>query len=526
MEFKVNKLKRINRVIAIMASVFIFNNALASQTIEVNPFKQDMSPPLREISSSKSHPKIPTIIQHNNVSPIHHFQKIEDTVLQYVSTKQTLLKLFVFQGMGIGLNNYTIHYAPANANGSVGLTQYVQWVNADMAVFDKTTGTLAAGFPKSGNSLWAGFGGVCETTNKGQPIVKYDQLANRWVITQTAFTNINSGPFFQCVAISTTGDATGSYYRYAYQFNEFNDDPKLSLWPDAYYMTFKLKNGPLVCAADRNKMLSGLNATLQCIPLSYTNTSILLPADFDGLALPPTGTPGYFMGIKAPNNLIFYRYHVDFNNSKNSVLSGPTAIFVANFTPSCAATAGAACAIQPGTTTLLDTLSDRLMHRLAYRQFAAYGSLVATHTIQGPAPKLAPAIRWYELRFLAGDQIPTVYQQASFTPDSMNRFIGSIAMDKFGNIALGYTVSSSLVHPSPELAWRNATDHLNTLSYYQPLITGLGSQINLSRWGDYNSMSLDPSDDCTFWYTNQYLKTNGSFNWSTSIISFKLPGCI
>jgi hypothetical protein len=260
-------------------------------------------------------------------------------------------------------------------------------------------------------------------------------------------------------------------------------------------------------------MMAGLAATMQCTHVSNSGTA--LPSALYGKALPPAGTPGYFLTFRSPSTLNLFRYHVDFANPANSTFTGPTSITVANF-----ATANKAA--QPGTTTTLDTLSDRLMMRLAYRQFPTYGSMLANHSIQGTSG--AAAIRWYEIRFNTTGT-PSLYQQGTFSPDATNRFMGSIAMDKSGNVAVGYSESSASLFPSISIATRAPSDPLGTMTLTQRIITGTGSQTGISRWGDYTSMTIDPVDDCTFWYTNEYLKTNGSFNWSTHIDHFVLPNC-
>jgi len=444
---------------------------------------------------------------------------------------QSKIPIQGFQGIGQGLGSYQVTSAQPNIAASVGLAQYVQWVDTDIAVFDKATGTVAPGFPAPGNTLWSGFGGVCENINLGDATVKYDQLAHRWVLSQHAFVDKNQGPFFQCIAVSTSEDAAGSYYRYAFQLDALNDDAKMGLWPDAYYMSFDMSgrtsNGPRICAFDRDKMLSGLPATMQCRQYTAADTSSLQPADLDGRVLPPAGTPEYFISLSPPQNLLLFKFHVDFSNPNNSTITNAISIPVDSFTKACTADGGDECAIQPFTPNKLNLVTDRLTRRLVYRQFFDHGSLLATHTIEGPPPKLAPALRWYELRIdPQPDANPVVYQQATQAPDSMNRFTGSMAIDHYGNMALGYTVTSSLVFPSLELSGRNYFDPLNVLNI-QALFTGTASQVdNVHNWGNYSAMSVDPVDDCTFWYTNEYLSATGSFNWSTFIVNFKMAACL
>ena len=429
-----------------------------------------------------------------------------------------------FAGVGNGDYGFRPNAAPPDTNGAVGATQYVQWVNESFAVFDKTTGAITPGFPKAGNTLWTGFGGGCETNNDGDPIVQYDKAANRWVMTQFS---VATTPYLQCVAVSTTSDATGSYYRYAFSYGntQFNDYPKLGVWPDGYYVTYNIFNngvtfaGSKVCSLDRAKMLTGAGATQVCFQTS-SSFGGLLPADLDGSTPPPAGTPNYVMSF-GTNSLNLWKFHVDFATPANSTFTGPATIPVAAFTAACAS-----CIPQAGTKQRLDTLSDRLMYRLAYRQFAGYDALVVNHTVKvsGNKRNEVDGIRWYEVRNLG--TTPTVYQQGTYSPDSTSRWMGSIAMDKQGNIAVGYSASSAAISPSIRYTGRLFTDAVGTLQAENIIQSGGGSQLpNLSRWGDYSAMTVDPVDDCTFWYTTEYLKSSGTFNWSTRIASFKFPGC-
>jgi hypothetical protein len=522
-----NKFRLKYLTVAMMLSVSMAH-ANQDKTIVIYAIKHDISKPLRSLPSLSENEWIE---KQKTILPLHHVsfsgvknKNVIDSALQVSSVTGLLVPLQTFMGVGMGLGSYQVTAIPSDSNGSAGMNQYVQWVNYDFAVFNKDTGQLAVGFPKKGNSIWQGFGGLCETTNGGEPLVKYDQLAHRWVLSQIAY---NQTTNYQCVAVSTSEDATGTYYRYAFLMDSFNEYGKLGLWSDAYYMTFSMEGpsafGPRACALDRTKMLAGQNATMQCKQLGST-IGTLLPADLDGQTLPANGTAEYLMSLAPPDRINVYQFHVDFAAPGNTTLTGPISIPVASYNLSCPNSNGI-CGVQPNTTVLLDTINDRLMHRLAYRQFNDFASIVATHTVQGPAPKKSPAIRWYEFRIPSNSTIPEVFQQGTFAPDSKNRFVGSIAMDKNRNIAVGYTVSSSVIFPSPEFAMRFASDPLSTLTHLQPLWTGTGSQTSYNRWGDYTSMSIDPRDDCTFWYTNQYLVSSGAFNWSTSITNFKLNGC-
>jgi hypothetical protein len=434
-----------------------------------------------------------------------------------------------FAGVGQKDYGFADQYAPPDTNGAVGATQYVQWVNTYFAVFDKTTGAIVSGLPKAGNSIWAGFGGGCQTNNDGDPIVQYDKLANRWILTQFS---VSTTPFLQCVAVSQTSDATGAYNRYAFSYGntQFNDYPKLGVWPDGYYLSYNIFNngqtfaGSKVCALDRNAMLAGDPATQQCFQLS-TSYGGLLPSDLDGTTAPPAGSPNYFMNFGS-NSLRLWKFHVDFADSASTTFIGPTNIPVAAFSPACG---GGTCISQPQTGQRLDSLGDRLMYRLAYRNFPGspgHESLVVDHSVTVGKSRLSTnvGVRWYEIRDPNG--APKVFQQGTFAPDSTSRWMGSIAMDKQGNIALGYSASSGSVYPSIRYTGRLVTDAAGTMQAEKVIMAGGGSQLpKLSRWGDYSAMTVDPVDDCTFWYTNEYLKASGTWNWSTRITSFKFPGC-
>jgi hypothetical protein len=435
-----------------------------------------------------------------------------------------------FEGIGEGLAGYNVNVAPPDTTGDVGLTQYVQWVNLSFAVFDKATGVKTYG-PAAGNTLWSGFGGPCQTSNDGDPLVQYDQLANRWVMSQFA---VDSTPYRQCVAVSTTSDATGTYNRYEFTYgNDFPDYGKLGVWPDGYYITYNMFpggssfGGTKICAFDRARMLAGLSATQQCFQLSTAFGSVL-PADLDGSTAPPAGAPNYLVN-DSTNALNFWKFHVDWTTPANTTLTGPISIPVAAFSHPCPNTNRGACVPQPSTSQKLETLADRMMYRFAYRNFGTHESLVVNQAVKIGTNKknIITGIRWYELRD-PGNNPPTVFQQSTYSPDSGNwRWMGSAAMDKQGNLAVGYSISnSSSLRPTIRFAARNVTDPLSTLSSEINLFTGTGSQTQtLARWGDYSTLSVDPSDDCTMWYTNEYLAVNGTFNWHTRIASFKLAAC-
>ena len=443
-----------------------------------------------------------------------------------------------FAGVGSPNGSYAsspCSCAPSDDNLSVGATQVVQFVNTDVGVFSKS-GVEAAGFPKPGNWVFSGLNDGCASNNDGDPIVKYDVVAGRWILTQFS---VSTTPYLQCIAISDSADATGTYHTWAYSFgsSNFNDYPKLGIWPDssynAYLMSFNIFlngrtfSGPDACAIDRASMLSGLASPAMVCFQQSSGYGTLLPSDFDGnpaltgsTQLPPAGSPGYFADFGS-NSLSLWSIKPNFANPSASTLSGPSALATAAFSEACS---GGTCVAQSGSSQKLDSLGDRLMYRLAYRNFGTSQSMVVTHSVTGSG---TAAPRWYELSKTASSSSSwSIRQQSSYAPDSTYRWMGSVAEDRLGDMALGYSVSSTSINPGIRYTGRLAGDSLNQMRPEGTILAGTGAQNGgLNRWGDYTSMAVDPSDDCTFWYTNQYLKATSSFNWSTWIASVRFPGC-
>ena len=423
--------------------------------------------------------------------------------------------------------------APPDTTGDVGPNHYVQWVNLRYAVYTLTrdannqiTGfNLVSGFPKNGNVVWQGFGGRCQSDNDGDPIVQYDQLADRWILTQFA---VSGTPYTQCVAVSTTGDPTGTYNRYAYSYDRsFNDYPKMGVWPDAYYISYNMfRNGRsftgnTVCAFERAQMLTGGPARQACV--NTTGGHSMEPADLEGTTAPPAGSPNLLMSLTS-TAVQFWRFSVNWT-AGTGTLTGPTNVAgVAAFSRACG---GGTCIPQPGTTTQLDSLADRLMYRLSYRNFGDHEALVINHSVTSGS---GVGVRWYELRNATGQTLgsaaPVLFQQGTFAPTTAFRWMGSAAMDKTGGIAIGYNLSSSTIVPSIRYAYRGPADPLGTLGNETIINAGVGSQTgNLTRWGDYSTISVDPVDGCTMVFTSQFQPANGNFNWTTYIHSFKLSTC-
>ena len=421
---------------------------------------------------------------------------------------------------GIGANGS----APSDANIAVGPNHIVQMVNSEIAVYSKS-GNLLAGYPKSLGSIFSSLGGSC-TGEWGDPIVQYDRAADRWLLTQLESFN---GPYGECIAVSQTNDPTGAYFLYAFSTgSNFNDYPKFGVWPtstnSAYLATYNFfaNGGPFVgaelCAYDRAAMLSGAASPASvCFPIP--NDGGYLPADVDGSTAPPAGSPATFLTCETLSSLRYYQLTPNFANPNSSTLSAATDINVAAFNEACG---GGTCIPQPGTSQQLDSLADRPMYRLAYRNFADHDALVVNHSVTAGS---SAGVRWYELRSPLTEAF-TLFQQGTFAPDATYRWMGSAAMDQAGDIAIGYSASSSSVSPAIRYTGRTPTDPAGTMRAETSLQVGSGSQTGgLSRWGDYTAMRIDPSDDCTFWYTNQYEPSNGSFNWATFIGSFKFTNC-
>ena len=453
-----------------------------------------------------------------------------------------------FQGVGRG-TGYITRGSPPDANGSAGPLEYVQWVNSSYGIFDKATGELkpiedpATGHKETeildGNQLWQGFGGKCEFSNDGDPIVLYDKLAKRWVMAQFAYSKPAGPPYAECIAVSSSADPAGQYARYEFDFNNFNDYPKFGVWPNGYYATFNMFEyvdgdflGTKICGFEREKMLAGAEqASMQCVNLYNPPYAGLLPADFDGLqtTAPSDQTPEYFVALDA-NNLDLWRYRVDWDDARQSTLNRtPVQLPVAPFDFPCQNDdKQIPCILQPGDSgQKLDSLGDRLMYRLAYRNFGSHESIVVNHTVQVGDHT---GIRWYELSDLSGT--PSVVQQGTFSPDDgLFRWMGSIAMDKKGNVLLGYSASGSYVYPSIRLTGRLHEDNPGTMRNEIILMPGQGSQVSTvskyitDRWGDYSSVSLDPEDDCTFWFTSQYQTSTETYIWSTAVFRIKFDNC-
>jgi len=419
-------------------------------------------------------------------------------------------------------------YVPSDSNLAVGPNEIVEVVNVQFAVYSKTGAALAG--PTNIQHLFGPLGGVCASTY-GDPIVLYDREADRWVLSEIG-SNSAGSVGAECIAVSKTSDPTGAYYLYGYSFgSDLNDYPKLSTWAtatnSAYLATYNIfedflsYTGADLCALDRTKMLAGNASAAQICKKTPGSEFGYLPGDMDGPTPPLNGTPGPFISWynNNPGQLYLRTLNVNFAVG-TATLSAPTVISVASSSLACGN--GGQCVPQHGTTQTLDSLGDRLMYRFAIRHFADHDRAVVNHAV-GTGGHVA--VRWYELYDPTGSV--TLNQQGTFAPDSTYRWMASLAEDQVGNIGMGYSASSSSINPGIRFTGRVPSDAAGTMETESTILQGTGSQVGSSayRWGDYTAMQVDPSDDCTFWYVDQYQKVNGQFDWTTNISSFAFNSC-
>jgi hypothetical protein len=446
---------------------------------------------------------------------------------------------------------------PPDPVGDVGPNHYVEMVNLVFAVFDKS-GTPLIPATDTG-TLWQGFAVEDCTDPSGDPIVVYDQLADRWILSQFTTRGLDdpSLPFYNCVAVSTTGDPTGTYHRYAFSTGaNFPDYPKYGVWTDSYVITTRefgptVEYGIGVYALDKNKMLNGQPARAVSFFVDGNDPALLplvgdglLPADIDGNTKPAPGTAIPIFGTQDDGGgyggtfdaLNVWDLKVKWRSTPLASLALKTQLAVAPFDSifPCAPTARD-CLPQPGITDpnqYLDILSyrQRPTWRLAYRAFKGHESLVTSQSVEARPGQAG--MRWYEVRRNAAGSY-AVHQQGTYAPaDGVHRWMGSIAQDKSGNMALGYSVVNGTdVYPGIRYTGRQVADPAGVMGLGEgTIVDGTGVQLTTnSRWGDYSSMNVDPSDDCTFWYVNEYYTLAGQASspagWQTRIASFKLPGC-
>ncbi len=495
-----------------------------------------------------------------------------------------------FDGLGTGLSATTTARNPSDNSLAVGPDHIVQTVNSQIVVFSKkgkvfeATGKVLYG-PISTNTVFAGFGGVCEARPNGDAVVRYDQLAQRWLVVMPIFRRAvvrdanevadvhvaaprgvaarpgqaaqpgppapfgppppapatpqrgqgppaapSQGSYAICYAVSSGPDPLGSYYRYAFERPLFPDYPRPAVWPDGYYTPTSTGDDVIqkhVCAADRAQMLKGLPATEQCVVIDGVN--FLNTADVDGPEAPPAGAPNIVMaagGTQLKNDLdddgiYAWGLYVDWKNPAKTKLEGPRKIDVAPYHYLCGGQL-TNCVPQPGTDRRLDAQGDKIMPRLVYRRIGRRESIVAVHSVDTAAG--GGGVRWYEFRLDAG-RVPRLFQQGTYAPDGFFRWMASPAIDRAGNIGIGYSFGGTPNFPGQRFAGRVAGDPPGLLTLRETtLVEGEGSQSNSMRWEDYTQTAMDPSDDCTIWYVGDYLKKDAT-GYSTRIGGFRMPGC-
>jgi hypothetical protein len=499
-----------------------------------------------------------------------------------------------FDGLGVGFSGpqgaATLRN-PSDNSLAVGPNHIVQTVNSRMAIFTKKgvrfteTGRVLYG-PVNTNNVFRGFGGTCEARNNGDAVVRYDQLARRWLIVmpifgraderpdqpplwsaraapydspvgvanqpgaaetlfqpppQTAQTNPApqppaqpkppplKGPYSICYAISRTDDPMGSYYRYEFLRPLFPDYPRPAVWPDGYYVPTSTGDEVIekhACVVERNAMIAGRPAREQCFVI--TDVNFLNNADLDGMQRPPAGAPNVMLAaggtqlknVFEDNAILWWKVHIDWKDSAKSRLEGPTRVAVAPYHYLCDGQL-TNCVPQRGAERRLDAQGDKIMARLVYRRIGNQQSIVAVHSVNTAAG--GGGVRWYELR-LDRHNKPSLYQQGTYALPGF-RWMASPAIDKFGNIGIGYSYGAADQFAGQRFAGRTPNDPRGQLTLKEAvLVEGEDAQTNTLRWQDYTQTAIDPGDDCTIWYVGDYVK-KGAASYSTRIGAFQLPGC-
>ncbi len=496
-----------------------------------------------------------------------------------------------FDGLGYGFEGpqgSAFTRNPSDNSLAVGPNHIVQTVNSQMAIFDKKGNVLYG--PVETKNVFKGFGGPCEKWNNGDAVVRYDQLADRWLIVMPIFTRLpmrddepetptaadrsylsvkgrvgqpgaaqklyipgdedmlsdeererlreerrnarreNEGSYCMCYAVSTSSDPFGSYYRYEFVRPLFPDYPRPAVWPDGYYVPTSTGDRVIekhACVVDRNKMLKGEDATEQCFIID--DVSFLNNADLDGTQLPPAGAPNIMMATGGSqlnedfddDGIYYWKIYTDWDEPQQSRLEGPTKIEVAPYNFLCNGQL-TECVPQPGTDQRLDAQGDKIMSRLIYRRIGDQESIVAVHSVDTEVG--AGGVRWYEFR-LDDNRDVLLYQQGTYAPDGMYRWMASPAMDKYGNIGIGYSYGGKNAFPGQRFAGRTPDDPPGVMTTAEvALVHGRDVQTNTRRWEDYTQTAIDPSDDSTIWYVGDYYQ-EGADTYSTRIGAFRLPGC-
>jgi hypothetical protein len=486
-----------------------------------------------------------------------------------------------FDGLGLGFSGP--HGAanfrnPSDNSLAVGRNHVFQIVNSRVAIYSKQGEVLYG--PVSTNTVFRGFGGACEANNSGDAVVRYDQLADRWLIVMPVFrrgagtagqpTLVSvpgrpdqpgpavplfspppsspvppgqppqrgatpqgpppQGPYSMCYAVSATPDPLGAYYRYEFIRPLFPDYPRPAIWPDGYYVPTSTGDDVIekqACVAERARMLKGEPASEQCVVIKDVN--FLNIADLDGKNLPPAGAPNIILAaggtqlkkVFEDDGIFAWKFHVDWKTPANTKLTGPEKIAVAPYHYLCDGQL-TNCVPQPGTESRLDAQGDKIMARVVYRRIGNRESVVAVHSVNTSAG--AGGVRWYELQIDSQTRNIRLKQQGTYAPDGLYRWMASPAMDKLGNIGIGYSFGGSPTFPGQRFTGRLNNDPPGKLTLRETILAeGEGIQ-NAMRWEDYAQTAMDPADDCTIWYVGDYMK-KGETAYTSRIGAFRLPGC-
>jgi hypothetical protein len=549
-------------------------------------------------------------------------QSIEQTNM---GTKVGLEVVASFDGLGVGFNGpqgTTSLRNPSDNSLAVGPDHIVQVVNGAMAIYTKKgkkyneTGRVLYGPVQSNISLFKGQGGQCESRRNGDVVVRYDQIANRWLFVSPLFQRgpnrpdqpaipkggepaqfqvpavanqpgpaaplfvpptpaaapanppanpapaapanprtgapgpggrgnapPATGPYGMCYAVSTTSDPMGSYYRYEFLRALFPDYPRPAIWTDGYYIPTSTGDNRIsetiatqkhACVVERDKMLAGKPAREQCLIIE--NVNFLNNADIDGKNLPPKGSPNIMIAAGGEqlsskfedDGLYAWQFKVDWDDPSKTTATGPQKISVAPYHYLCNGQL-TDCVPQPGTDHRLDAQGDKIMARVAYRNVHGKELIVLVHSVNTASP--GGGVRWYELDVDAksSSRALTLKQQGTYAPGGSYRWMGSPAIDKNGNIGIGYSFGGAPNFAGQRFAGRLANDPLNQLTLREVVLAeGAGSQTTsrntTERWEDYTQTGVDPSDDCTIWYVGDYFKKDATA-YSTRIAGVRLPGC-
>jgi hypothetical protein len=495
-------------------------------------------------------------------------------------TRPALVPVASFDGIGATLHEGdTPPRNPSDNSLAVGPDHVMQAVNSQVAVFTKA-GRVVYG-PLGTHAFFTGFGEVCGSRSNGDAVVRYDQLASRWLVVMPIFRRavvrdaadspaarlaaappgvparpgqasspgpaVRPGPppvappgpfvapapdaiYALCYAVSATADPNGLYYRYVFERELFPDYPRPAVWPDGYYLPTSTGDDIIqkhVCVVDRTKMLAGQPATEQCVVVNDVN--FLNTSDLDGTRLPPPGAPNLVVATGGmqlrhdldDDGLYVWKMFVDWAQPSHTRLDGPRKIAVAPYHYLCGGQL-TSCVPQPGVERRLDAQGDKIMARLVYRNLGTHQALVAVHSVDTAAG--AGGVRWYEFRVDANGD-PQLFQQSTYAPDQAYRWMASPAIDRAGNIVVGYSFGSASDFPGQRLSARLASDPRGRLTFGETVLArGEASQTTTLRWEDYSQTAMDPGDDCTVWYVGDYVKS-GQASYSTRIAAVRVPGC-